>query len=395
MLLVFTSALAASGLPAVGDVLLWQHSARTPPICALPFALADGLLPGESLQIHLHEPHQLALFETAMKRDHGCVCQLLEAGGGDGDEARISSVSPLLELREHLPHHEVGVWCSFVCVGATRLSAVELRTAAEEAALSGGGLLLPESSDAAAAAAADRGDGDGAVYLVAEATLLREPLAGDVAFASDGAGGGADEEDHAEEAAAAAAAAAAEEEEEEEGACPTVDYDSADDEVAFLLASVEQQHAAVNQLRRLCMELNRDGARSASDFQTSGGDRLGPPPSASDRVEYGHRLGPLVGPHLDLADHVALRSEALRGRGVDAPPDADLARVAELWRNADSEAARRSLLGYVAVEALSAATRLGALQIEDTAARLEFALRALQRRQVELTAEVALRRAVG
>ena len=51
--------------------------------------------------------------------------------------------------------------------------------------------------------------------------------------------------------------------------------------------------------------------------------------------------------------------------------------------------------GTGAVEALNAGTRLGALQIEDTAARLEFVLRALERRQIELTAEAALRRAVG
>ena len=143
------------------------------------------------------------------------------------------------------------------------------------------------------------------------------------------------------------------------------------------------------------MELNPSGRRSDGDFQTSGGDRLGPPPSVSERVEHGHRLGPLVGPQLELAEHVALRSEALRSRGVDAPPDADLARLAELWHCADAEAARRSLVGYVAVESLDATTRLAALQIEDTGARLEFALRALERRQVELTAEVALRRAVG
>ena len=33
-------------------------------------------------------------------------------------------------------------------------------------------------------------------------------------------------------------------------------------------------------------------------------------------MEYGHRLGPLVGPYVELEEHVALRLRA-RARGVD------------------------------------------------------------------------------
>jgi len=121
-----------------------------------------------------------------------------------------------------------------------------------------------------------------------------------------------------------------------------------------------------------------------------------PPPAADDRVEYGYRLGPLIGPFIGLREHLALRSEALRSRGVDEAPSAQLsARYAELWGTADEEAARRRLLSFVACEALEPHWRMGALGLADTCARLEHGLRGLQARQTTLATEVALRRAVG
>ena len=64
-------------LPAHGDALQWSRLPATE-LCLLPFPMADGLLPGESLQIHLREAHQLGLFEVCARRHHGCVGQLLE-----------------------------------------------------------------------------------------------------------------------------------------------------------------------------------------------------------------------------------------------------------------------------------------------------------------------------
>ena len=329
---------AAAAAITVGNALTWHGEGTTKPICLLPFALSDGLMPGEMLQIHFSEPHQLALFETASQRDSSCVCQLLEVD--DKKASSLCAFAPLLELRESRLHHEVGMWCSFACVGAVQLRDVELRTTAEETALSGieFSLQLQEMEPS---------------FISAQAMLLREPC---------DAGG--------------------------------VDHDSADDEQAFLAVSVEQLYAQVNQLRRQCMELNPSGERSSKDFVTSGGDRLGRPPSADDFVEYGHRLGPLVGPYVELEEHVALRSEVLRTRGVDEPPDTDLSRLAQLWGYADAEQVRRSLLAFVAVEALSPIDRLGAIAIADTNARLEHALESLTRRKNELSAEVALRRAL-
>ena len=141
-----------------GCAVSWMRKPGLNEIGLLPFPMADGLLPGESLQIHLSASSSLALFETSMRRDHGCVAQLVERAEGS-----VCAVAPLLELREHRKHESAGVWCSYACVGAVQISDVELRTAAEEAALSG---------EAAAGEAADE------PFLVAKASMLREASGG-------------------------------------------------------------------------------------------------------------------------------------------------------------------------------------------------------------------------
>lgn len=296
----------------------------------LPFPMKDALLPGETLQIHLSTDASMALLETASTRDHGVLGQLIEQ-----DEGRtVCAVAPLLELREHRPHPTVGVWCSFTCVGSVSISDVELRTAEEEMRL---GRVMPGKSPATQ-------------FLVAQARALREPLS-------------------------------------------TVDYDSADDEEAFLAAEVEATFEEVNALRRDVLALDPDGRQAANDRTTSGGDRLGPPPAVDDRVEFGYRLGPLVGPYLELPQLLELRTTALCARGLDAPPDADLQRYYELWGTADAEAARRRLLSFVACTSLDERRRMGAAAIGDTSERLEHALRGLKARRTSLAAEVALMRA--
>jgi len=54
-----------------------------------------------------------------------------------------------------------------------------------------------------------------------------------------------------------------------------VDFDSADDEEAFLAGALETAHAEVTRLRRAALELNPDGRFAENDRVTSGGDRLG------------------------------------------------------------------------------------------------------------------------
>ena len=146
------------------------------------FPIADGLLPGETLQIHLDSPSPLALLERATQHHHGCVAQLLEREEGNSALA----FAPLLELREQREHHQDGIWCSFTCVGVVTVANVELRTAAEEMELSGIKLSCSPSAQ----------------FLVANAAMLQA--------SSD-----------------------------------TVDYDSADDEEAYLASAVESAHADV------------------------------------------------------------------------------------------------------------------------------------------------------
>jgi len=325
----------------VGDANAWRRQARCE-VCLLPFPLCDGLLPGETLQVHLWEPSQRALFETASGQLHGCIGMLLERPpSGAGGSPSYAAVAPLLELREHQPASG-GIWCSFTCVGAVRLSAVELRTVAEQHAL---------DDDAAESA-----DDDGEPFLIAQAVLLRE-----------------------------------------EGS--SIDHDSADDEEAFLSTEVSRLHDEVNALRRRTLELDREleqrAPLTASERVTSGGDRPGSPPPASDRVRFGYRLGPLVGPYLSVDELVRLRLDSLSVRGVDEapPPPGSPApnRLHELVGTADDESLRRRVLSFAAVEALHEHVRVGALAHEDTAARLQHARAALQARKAALAAEVSMR----
>lgn len=335
--------LRSVALLPVGDANAWYRQARRE-VCLLPFPLCDGLLPGEALQIHLCEPSQRALFEVASRQLHGCVGMLLERPPSTADGSRsYSALAPLLELREHQPASG-GVWCSFTCVGAVRLSAVELRTAAEQRALADDAEFLGWAGD------------DGEPFLIAQAALLRE-----------------------------------------EGS--SVDYDSADDEEAFLSAEVSRLHEEVNALRRRTLELDRKleqrSQLTASERVTSGGDRPDPPPPASDRVRFGYRLGPLVGPYLSLEELARLRLDALSVRGVDEapPPPGSPApnRLHELLGTADDESLRRRVLSFAAVEALHERVRVGALAHEDTAPRLQHAREALQARKAALGTEVSMR----
>ena len=195
-------------LRGAGDSSAWYRG-RSNQLCLLPFASDDVLLPGESLQIHLFDPSQLALLETAIERDSGCLAMLLE---GD-DESGACAVAPLLELHEQRQCDAGGFQCSFGCVGAVRLRGVELQREPHE-------FLV--SSDAAA---------------------VRELRT-------------------------------------------TVDFDSADEEEAFLTVAVQNEFEEVNALRRRILSLRRrfSGGQSVTE----------PPPAADEFVRWGHRLEPEV-----------------------------------------------------------------------------------------------------
>lgn len=341
-------------LPYFGDANRW-HSASGNEMCLLPFPMSDGLLPGEALQIHLSQPHQLSLYTISKRQHFGCVGQLLKRSSASKPDVKsFCAVAPLLELRETREDCAGGgVWCSYTCVGALRLSDVELRTQREQ-------LALDES-----VSAENHPSSDSSVeepFLVAAAEFLRE------------VGGGRDDP-------------------------PT------EDEEAYLALEVTRLHEAVNTLRRTALQLNPDGEiNSAADRVTSGGERIGPPPPASDRVRDGrYRLGPLIGPYIGIEELTQRRLDSLCVRGVDeAPPmpntpgsgrHSDHNRMLELWGAVDDEALRRSMLSYVAVESLHESYRMGAMGIVETAERLEHAKAGLEARQRALAAEVALRRA--
>lgn len=344
-----------------GDANAW-YGGHVNEIALLPFPAGDGLLPGETLQIHHSEPHQVALFEASMRDMDGCVGQLLERPAATDSTRSYCAVAPLLELREHRACDAGGVWCSYTCLGAVRLSAIELRTPEEQRALR----AAPSTPEPGVVDAGARESSE--PFLVAAAALVRE-----------------------------------------EGA--SVDYDSADDEEAFLAAEVCALHEEVNELRRRALELNADGPLTASDRITSGGERIGPPPAADDRVTDGHyRLGPLIGPYLTIDELLRLRREGLEERGVDGaalatgnrrgadparPPGCTAqagSRLHELWGTPDGEGLRRRLLSFVAVEGLDEHCRVAAMAIDETTARLQHAQSGLIARRAALVAEVALRR---
>ena len=299
-----------------GSANAWLRSSGE--ITLLPFPMADGLLPGESLSIHLSAPSSMALLATAMQSHNGCVAQLIQR-----TESSVCAAAPLLEVREHRRHpcgH--GLWCSMTCVGAVRVSGIELRDA--EGALCG----VPASSTSQ--------------FLAARAVPLCELES-------------------------------------------SVDFESADDEEAYLAGEVEAAFESVNALRRKALAL--------SDRDAPGSDRHGRPPPADDFVEDGYRLSPLVGPYVDMDGLQRLRTEALCARGPDEAPHADLSRFQELWGTADGESTRRRLLSFTACCNLDDECRMGALAFPDTVARLEFALHGLRHRRSQLAAEIALRKA--
>lgn len=344
-------------LASHGDANAW-HRASSSDLCLLPFPMADGLLPGEHLQMHLAEASQLNLFSVAMQRHSGCVAQLLERRSASSPDVKsYCAVAPLLEVREHRDCDDGGIWCSLTCVSAVQLEGVELRTIEEQYELDG--------VDVEEAVTHHDDDDDEAPFLVARARLLQEAAR-----------------------------------------TPRASIETAEAEVSVeasnetLLASdVRQLHEQVNALRRLALELNPDGPVTNSDRITSGGERIGPPPAADDRVTDGaYRLGPLIGPYISADELSRLRLDAASVRGVDEPPPLphdDSNRLNELWGTADSASLYRRALSLIAVEGLHESYRMAAAAIDDTPSRLQHALKGLKARQAALTAEVALRRAGG
>lgn len=303
-----------------GCARAWAREAHGE-IGLLPFPIDAGLLPGESLQIHLSSDSSLALLNTAMRRDHGCISQLVERSTGSAFKA-----APLLELREH-QSLDIGIWCSFVCVGAVCLSG-SVRLCSDE--------------------------GSEPFLVATNARSMRE---------SDS----------------------------------SVDYYSADDEEAYLSLEVERVFEEVRKLRRRA--LVQQSTSSSEEPASSGGwpsaaDQLGLPPAVDDKVKWGHRLEPRIGPGLSLSGLIELRTDALCARGPDECPDSDLGRLQELWCTADAEATRRRMLSFAACEPLEVSRRMRALSTADTSTRLEHALEGLRDLKAALLAEIAVRQAI-
>ena len=340
-----------------GNANAWRHTSKE--VCLLPFPMADGLLPGEDVQMHFAEPNQLNLFDVSMQCHHGCVAQLLERRAASSPDVKsYCAVAPLLEVREHRLCEDGGIWCSLTCVSAVNLDGVELRTVDEQQELHGANVATRHAAD---------DDDEAASFLVASTRLLRERDA--QSLSADGESL-SDDDDEEEEAA-----------------------------IAVLAREVSHMHEEVNALRRLALELNPDGPVTSSDRVTSGGERIGPPPAADDRVTDGaYRLCPLIGPFITADELTKLRLDAASVRGVDeAPPlHADETnRLSDLWGTNGSERLHTRMLSFVAVEALHESYRMAAAAIDNTPARLRLALDGLKARKAALTAEVALRRAGG
>ena len=331
----------------IGDANIWLRSSCRE-LCLLPFPMADGLLPGESLQIHICEASKLNLLDVSMQRHHGCVAQLLERPSASSSEvASYCSVSPLLEVREHRLCDDGGIWCSLTCVSAVTLEGVELRTVDEQQDLDGFNLATRHAPD------------DNAPFLVACACLLQEA-------------------DAPSERNAAA------------------NDDEARGDEALFAREVSTLHEEVNALRRTALDLNPDGPITNSDRITSGGERIGPPPAADDRVTDGaYRLGPLIGPYISATELTELRLDAASVRGGDEPPAPldESNRLNELWGTTNSDSLHRRMLSFVAVESLHESYRMAAAAINDTPSRMRHALKGLRARRASLAAEVALRRA--
>ena len=354
-LLLFCSPRLAAGLAASS----WVRTGRAPSssysLGLLPFPLEEGLLPGETKQVHLFEARFIQLFAEATEKHDGCVGAMLFSPNGN-----VASVTTLLEIEEY-KKQEFGVWAKLKCVGRVRLTEVKqtdfeyvMATCEpffdEEESTS----AIPSLSDQAAAQAAS--------------------LTGDKA-----AGGAEVEVDEGAkaammQAAAKAAAAAGVSEEEVLSAAQALLF-RLEDQVA-------EVHASVVEMQRQLSSGGGDGAAAEDD--------------AEERVEWGHELrdqGADVGRTLD--ELVRDRREVLLSRGLDALPlDTLLEPLADVWNVGAEAQAERQLLSFAAAAALSPSERVQALSMRSTSERLTLAVCALRERQRQLAAKLALRKAL-
>jgi len=81
----------------------------------LPFGLQEGLLPGETKQVHLFEARFLELFVEAEAKHDSCVGMLLFTPSGNA-----AAITSLLEIEESR-RQDVGVWARLRCVGRVKL----------------------------------------------------------------------------------------------------------------------------------------------------------------------------------------------------------------------------------------------------------------------------------
>ena len=84
---------------------------------ALPFRACELMLPGESMQCHLFEPHLVSLFEDAMDTGDNEPGLFVQAFG----EAS-HACAPVMQVVEWKAHSESGYQCQLKCIGRAERS---------------------------------------------------------------------------------------------------------------------------------------------------------------------------------------------------------------------------------------------------------------------------------
>jgi hypothetical protein len=96
-----------------------------------------------------------------------------------------------------------------------------------------------------------------------------------------------------------------------------------------------------------------------------------------------------------LREVAAERREALCGVELDAAPQESLWRLHRLWAVASEAAADEQLLSFAACAPLLPIERAKAMKIDNTAARMQYVVRALRRAAKMAAARIAVRAALA
>lgn len=93
---------------------------------ALPFPVADVMLPGEQKQCHLYEDELIDVLDSALQNDEGLLVQTLE-----GSKLGLRRCAPLVQVAETRTVEEGGVWCMLKCIGRVEIGCEDAASADE------------------------------------------------------------------------------------------------------------------------------------------------------------------------------------------------------------------------------------------------------------------------